>query len=96
MIVVVQLPVLLSINPSDRARVRVQVLRDHYCPQRECWAMEWEIWVIWDDLGATSGTSSDLRHTEHLMPCLRPQAAELMAIKSPSSNKETGKFEPCT
>lgn len=46
------------------------------------------------DVDATSGTSSDLRHTEGLMLHLRPQAAGLTAIKSLSSDKEGCKCNP--
>ncbi len=78
----------------DGARVRVQVLRDHYCPHRECWVMEWEIQVKWNDLGATSGTGLDPSHSEDLMLDLRPQAAAIIAIKSPLSDKESCKSNP--
>lgn len=64
-----QSPPSVPINPVglDRAEVRVQVLRDHYCPHRECWVMERETWVIWNDLGATSGTGLDSSHREDMM-----------------------------
>lgn len=53
------MPVWVPINPLpvDRAGVGVQVLRDLYCLHRECWVMEWEIQVTYNDLGATSGIS---------------------------------------
>lgn len=78
----IHFPPLVSINPLalDRAPVRVQVLRDHYCPHRECLVMEWETRVIWNDLGPTSGTSSDSSHTEDLMLDLGPQATAITAI----------------
>lgn len=53
--------------------------------------MEWEIQVKWNDLGATSATSSDLSHSEGLMLDLGPREAAIMAIKSPSSDKESCK-----
>lgn len=77
-------------NP-DGAEVRVQLLRDLYCPHRECWVMEWEIQVKQNDLGATSCTGLDSSHSEGLMLDLGPQAAAIMAIKSPSSDKESCK-----
>lgn len=89
----IQFPAWVPINPpcSDSAGVRVQVLRDQYCPHRECWVMEWEIQVKLNDLGATSSTNSDSSHTIDLMFDLRPQAAAIMVIKSPSGNKESCK-----
>ncbi len=81
-------------SPPDGAGVGVQVLRDHYCPHRECWVMEWEIQVKWNDLGATSGTGFDSNHGEDLMLDLRPQAAAIIAIKSPLSDKESCKSNP--
>lgn len=81
-------------SSPDGAKVRVQVLRDHYCPHRECWVMEWEIQVKWNYLGATSGTGLDSSHSEGLMLDLGPQAAVIMAIKSPSSHKESCKSNP--
>lgn len=56
--------------------------------------MEWEIQVKWDDLGATSGTGLDSSRGEGLMLDLGPQAAAIMAIKSPSSDKESCKSNP--
>jgi len=70
------------------------VLRDNYCPRRECWEMEWEIQVRWNDLGATSGTGLDSSHTEGLMLDLGARPAAIMAIKSPSSDKESCKSNP--
>ena len=89
----IQLPALVPINPPcpDRTGAKVQVLRDHCCPHRECWVMEWEIQVIWNGLGATSGTGLDMSHTEGLTLDLGPQAVAIMAIKSPSSDKESCK-----
>lgn len=81
-------------SSPDGAGVRVQVLRDHYCPHRECWVMEWEIQVKWNDLGATSGTGLDSSHSEGLMLDLGPQAAAITAIKSPSSDKVSCKSNP--
>lgn len=56
--------------------------------------MEWETWVKWDDLGATFGTGLDSRHSEGLMLDLGPQAAAIMAIKTPSGDKESCKSNP--
>ena len=78
----IQFPSWVPINPpsSDGVGVRVQVLRDRYCPHRECWVMEWEIQVKLNDLGATSVTGLDSSHTIDLMLDLRPQAAAIMVI----------------
>lgn len=81
-------------STPDGAGVGVQVLGDHYCPHRECWVMEWEIQVKWNDLGATSGIGLDLSRSEGLMLDLGPKAAAIMAIKSPSSDKESCKSNP--
>lgn len=78
----------------DGAEVRVQVLRDHRCPYWERWVMEWEIQVKWKDLGATSGTRLESSHSEERMLDLGLQAAAIMAIKSPSSDKESCKSNP--
>ncbi len=56
--------------------------------------MEWEIQVKWNDLGATSGIGLDSSHSKGLMLDLGPQAAAIMAIKSPSSHKESCKSNP--
>lgn len=56
--------------------------------------MEWEIQVKWNDLGATPGTRLDSSHAEDLMLHLGPQPAAIMAIKSPSSDKESCKSNP--
>lgn len=56
--------------------------------------MEWETQVKWKDLGATSSTRLDSSHCEDLMLDLGPRAAAIMAIKSPSSDKESCKSNP--
>lgn len=53
--------------------------------------MEWETQVKWKDLGATSSTRLDSSHSEALMLDLGLQAPAIMAIKSPSSDKESCK-----
>lgn len=50
--------------------------------------------VKWNDLGATSGTGLDSSHAEGLMLDRGPQAAAIMAIKSPSSDKVSCKSNP--
>lgn len=56
--------------------------------------MGWEIQVKRNDLGAASGTGLDSSHSEGLMLDLGPQAAAIMAIKSPSSDKVSCKSNP--
>lgn len=56
--------------------------------------MGWEIQVKRNDLGATSGNGLDSSHSEGLMLDLGPQAAAVMAIKSPSSDKVSCKSYP--
>lgn len=56
--------------------------------------MEWEIRVKWSDLGATSGAGLDSSYAEGLMLERGPQAAAIMAIKSPSSDKVSRKSNP--